>query len=180
MCVCVCLCVNSAFIESWVLYTECLVIECLNECMQALQVRRMHFLSPCQSKILELLTSILIKGKALTDWFTDWLITNSPTSPVDRSLKFDRFIPCSLLTKVNQLSFWNSTRNGHNGPSNVRHIALVTGPVRWKGCGSTVSVQRGMHCIVSGICAYLIISYPFFLKKRLSAVRRGYERSQRS
>ena len=41
---------------------------------------------------------------------TDWLITNSPTSPVDRSLKFGRLIPYSLLTKVKQVSFQKTNR----------------------------------------------------------------------
>ena len=55
--------------------------------------------------------SIIIKGKALTHSLTDSLITNSPTSPVDKSLKFGRLIPYSLLTKVKQVSFQKTNRD---------------------------------------------------------------------
>ena len=55
-------------------------------------------------------SSILIKGKALTHSLTDWLITNSPTSPVDKSLKFGRLMPYSLSTKVKHVSFQKTNR----------------------------------------------------------------------
>ena len=46
---------------------------------------------------------------------TDWLITKSPTPPVDRSLKFGRLIHYRLIAKVEQVSFRNYTGNGHYG-----------------------------------------------------------------
>ena len=82
-------------------------------------------------------------------WLTHWLITNSPISPVDRSLKFGRLIPYSLRTKVKQVSFGNSTRNGHNG--HMFHDAIYTiydSFLYCSLCYNLYALELGFVCIV--------------------------------